>query len=210
MTFPNVPNLPGVPNLLRAAGSAENKAIAAIAPLLLTADAILNLGFKASPIWGVYFNGTKVFFTDNCVSVEYKNDWNIAAYPIEGGLFASYDKVQTPFTTKVRISAGGSLRRRTDLLSQVAYYAGGTYLLQVITPEETYNNVSISHYDYRRSAKEGAGLIEIDLWLVQVRVAPSPALSNTVSPNSAPQNNGGVVAPAAAPNPPHVEVSELK
>lgn len=242
-TYPNVPNVPGVPAVLRAVGGAENNLITAATPLLLTADAVLNLGFYQPPVWGIYqsgsgasaqassqsvaafavkavsnfFNGTTsasgatpVVTADNVISFEYKQDWTVADFPIENGGFQSYNKVQNPFIARVRFSTGGSLTQRQALLNSIAAIAGTTQLFDVVTPEQIYTNVNVTHYDYKRTASEGAGLIQVDIWLAQVRINTMTTFSQTAAPSGANQINNGVVSPITpAPNPPAVTVESI-
>lgn len=185
MTFPNVPIAPGVPPLSR------DPLIVIGTVQLLTQDAagILS-GF---PQWGIFLNGFPVVLADNVVSVDYKQDWTISDYPLEQGAFESYDKVAHPFECKVRFSAGGSVGNRQSFLNSIAAIAGNLTLYDIVTPEETYTSVNITHYDYRRTSINGVGLITVDVWAVQVRVTATASFQNVTSPTSASPQNGGIV-----------------
>jgi hypothetical protein len=47
------------------------------------------------------------------VGFEFRNDWTISDYPVEGGIFESYDKVFLPYLAKVRFASGSSVNRLT-------------------------------------------------------------------------------------------------
>lgn len=183
----SVPNLPGVPPLSSYAPPVGLDAI------LLTGDTAQLPGASPSQ-WGIFLNGAAVVVADNVVSMSFKSEWAIADYPVEQGAFASYDKVTVPFESRVRFSAGGSAANRQALLDSVAAIAGDkTTLYTVVTPEETYPSVSISHYDYARTAVNGVGLIQVDVWCLNVIVAGGVNFQSTAAPSGASPINDGTV-----------------
>lgn len=190
-SFPTVPIAPGVPPVPRLIGS-----FAASAPILLTSDAVSLFTGSAGPQWGLYQGGSPVVTAESVVGIEYRQDWRVADYPIEQGAFQSYDKVQTPFGVRLRFAAGGSSESRQALLDSIAAIAGTTDLYDAVTPDATYQNVNINHYDYRRQDGR-AGLIIIDVWAVQIMQAAARSFQNTAQPSGASPVNGGTVQPAA-------------
>ena len=180
MPFPSVPDVPGVPALPRPPG------FAAEALVLLTTDAVPVVGgSQLTPQWGVYLGGQQVLLPDTIVSFDYKQEWHVSDYPLEKGAFENYDKVATPFEVRVRMSRGGAVADRQAFLSAVASIAGTLDLYDVLTPEQTYKSVNVTHYDYRRTAAAGAGLLVVDLWLVEVRVTVQADFSSTQQPSGA-------------------------
>lgn len=159
-----VPNVPGVPPLLNA--------VFAQLPILLTADSVDQGQFSRR--WGVFKGGQPVVTFDSFLSIDYRQGWTIADFPLEQGAFQSYDKVSLPFDVRVKFSAGGSIDNREALLHSVAAIAGTLDLYDVVTPEITYTSVNVQHYDYRRTATNGNGLITIELWLLEVRTVGQP------------------------------------
>lgn len=196
MAFPNVPNVPGVPSLPRSPGAT----FAALE--LLARDALSAALSFGVPRWGIFRNGVPVVIADTVASVDFKRDWVVADYPVEGGKFESYDKVETPFATRVRYAAGGSEQFRRAFLASVAAIAGTLDAYDVVTPEETFQNVNVNHYDYRRTSTNGAGMVTVDVWLVQMRLDAVAEFTSTKTPSGASSLNGGVVQ--ATPAPPSV------
>lgn len=185
--FPNVPDVPGVPPVPRdPLGGLSGVA-------LLVADAVAFLSGLLGPQWGIYRNGFPVVIAKNVVEVSIKQDYTIADYPVEGGKFESYDKVTIPFDAHVRFSAGGTILDRQALLGSVRAIAGTLDLFDVVTPEVTYTNVNVTHFDYRRQAQSGVGLISIDVWCRQVRTSAASVFSSTQSPSGSSEANGGTV-----------------
>lgn len=189
----NVPDVAGIPPVAFASPGGNSL------PTLLTGDLVSQFSAVFSPQWGIFQGGSLVITAESVVGFEFRNDWTVSDYPIEGGVFESYDKVLTPYLAKVRFASGSTSQARADLLSQVAAAAqvtgGQNPVYDVVTPEFTYLSASISHYDYRREAQKGVGLLVIDVWLSQVIQQNTGSLlaSAVTSPSSADFVSGGVV-----------------
>lgn len=141
------------------------------------------------PQWGIFDSrGNAVVVADNVMSLEFRQDWQVSDYPQERGAFQSYDKVGSPFEARVVFASGGSLANRRRLLSSIKAIAGDLRLYDVVTPEETFVSCNIVHYDYRR-ADGRAGVIEVTVHLLEVRVTGQGSLSST------PQANAGSTTP---------------
>lgn len=160
---------------------------------LLTADALSFLSSLFGPPWGIFLGGFPIIEADSVVTLDYKQDWTVSDYPVEQGAFETYDKVEMPFDVRIRFSAGGSETNRFALLQSIADIADGVTLLDVVTPEQVYPDVTIYHYDYRRTSTNGVGLLQVDVWCREIRVTTTTAFSNTQNPqSSSPQGNGNV------------------
>ena len=185
--FPNVPNVPGVPPLFRQPGLSFNN----VQPL--SADTIGTFGQPGIPQWGIFRNGNPVVIADSVQSIEYRQDWQISDYPLEQGAFESYNKVSTPFDAKIRFATGASEQDRQDLLKSIEAIANTLDLYDVVTPERTYQSTNILHYDYHRTSYNGVGLLQVDIWLNEIRVNAVATFSNTQAPASADPVNDGTV-----------------
>lgn len=150
-------------------------------------SALASLGNSVSNLFGGGL-GTNFGLTTNTFSVvdfAYKQDWAIADYQVEGGGFQSYDKVQLPFDVRMRVAAGGTSSNRQSLLDEIDAIANTLFLFDVYTPEKIYQSCSIAHYDYKRSANSGVGIIVADMWLQQIRVSSTAQYQNTQQPTVA-------------------------
>lgn len=134
--------------------------------------------------WGVFSGGGAVITADTVTSLDYKQEWAISDFPVEEGAFESYDKVALPYDARVRFAAGGSDANRAALLGSIAAVAGTTQVFDVVTPEAVYVSATISHYSYTRTANRGLGLIQVDVWLLQI-VESIGAGQNTAQPDGA-------------------------
>lgn len=178
------PGLPDLPALLQGQFSPTALLVGDIAQAVL--------GFALQE-WGIYLGVIPIVIADNVVSVEFKKTWRISDYPIENGAFSSYNKVEIPYDAKVTLSKGGSLAERALFLENIQLVAESMALYNVVTPEHTYFNANITHYDYKRTASKGLGLITVDVWLEEIRNVPTASFTKTAQPSGAAQQDGGNV-----------------
>lgn len=188
--MPNVPKVPGVPSLASYSASAV---------VLMVQDLIRRTFGLGETEWGIFLDGEPAIEFRSFVSVDYRQDWSIADYPMEGGAFQSYDKVQLPFDVRVRVASGGKLFEREQLLAEIDEMANSLDLFDVVTPEKVYVAVNCSHYDMRRNANNGVGMITLDVWFTQIRETATQQFSNTQQPSDAGRQNGGNVQPRSVP-----------
>ena len=182
----DVPNLPGVPAL---------PSFSAIDVVLLVEDLVSFLfGITTAPQWGIFLDGVPVIVADNTISFEYRQDFPVSDYPVEGGGFQSYDKVQLPGDIRMQFSAGGSIANRQAFLESIENEINTTDLYDVLTPEQVYLSYNFTHRDIRkRTAQDGAGLIVVDLWLTEIRESTTATFTNTQQPGDAGKQNTGNV-----------------
>jgi hypothetical protein len=200
--YPDVPKASGVPPVLRQAASIQNSIVNAVVPL--ASDAILILRYLKGPVWGIFTNDTNqpVIVGDSVLAVEFRAEARISDYPVEQGSFASYNKVWTPYAIKLTFTQGGSNDDRQSFLNAVDLACKSTDLYRVATPELSYRDANVTHYDYRRSARDGATLLTVDVWLEEVRQTATSTLSNTKDPSGAGRVNDGTIqaTPLAPPS----------
>lgn len=191
-------NPPGVPTLQNA-GVTFNQVSTVVSDIAIIA------GLFSGPQWGIFDqNNNPVIVGDSVVSAEFTRDFNISKYPVEQGDFASYNKVKTPYGLKFTFTKGGSISDRANFLKTVQAAQASLTLYKGSIPELFYPNITIDHYDWRRTAKNGVTLLTVDVWCEEVRVAPPASFSSTptttVPPITAPADpqagqavNGGTV-----------------
>ena len=119
------------------------------------------------------------------IDFEFAQDWPLSNYPQEQGGFQTYNKVTLPFDVKVKLASGGSQSDRQAFLQTVLAIANSFGLFDIMTPELTYASVNCTHVEWRRTAKHGFQLIQVDLWFEQVNEASSTTYQNTATPNIA-------------------------
>lgn len=195
--FPDVPALPGVPALAR---SLTASVAAGINGLLINAGLSSVSIALALPTWGVFdVNGLPVAVADSVRELAYHSESDVSDYPQEQGAFESYNKVQRPYIAGVSLTCGGDAARRAAFLSSCQAAKDSTDLFSIVTPEMVYLNANITELNYRRTTRDGAGLLTVDLHIEQIRVSASAAFDNVLNPASAETASQGQVQ-ALAPS----------
>src|SRR5579862_728108 len=191
--YPDVPRAPGVPPVLRSIGVAQANMI------MLAADAYSIVRLFRGPQWGIFSaSGAPILIGDSVLAFDYRREWRVSDYPVEEGGFASYVKVSTPFDVRITFAVSGSPdflsslipaaaawmapANRTAALTRLKTASESLDLVTAVTPEAQYKSCNIVHYDYRREARSGTTLIRVDVWLVEIRVAPAPQFTQTATP----------------------------
>lgn len=215
--FPNVPKLPGVPQLARSLQFPP-----APAPVLGLALALGKLwqSIFAQPQWAIYKantprgggvvvtvggvsvrseapvetnNRTPVVVPDSFGEFSNRNEWSVADFPVQDGGFGSYDKVASPFEVVIRMYKGGSKAARKRFLDSIDAIAGTLDLYDIVTPEKTFLNVNVVRYEVSRRGPGGAYFLsEVDLFFREIKVVTA-TYSNTAVVTQNAQN------PSAAP-----------
>lgn len=191
MGFPNYPGIPPLRN------SGEVAAAAALVAAPLLGD-LLN---AKAPTWGIYEPDSEnlVIEPDSFISMEFSNQQNISNFPVEKGSFASYNKVQNPFSAIITVAKGGSDATRYEFLTKLDAMIQSLTLFRLRTPDKEYQNVSLERYDFARRQSNGVTLLTIDLHLVEIRQAdvtttPGSASSTSVPASAAPTVSNGQVS----------------
>jgi len=184
INFPDVPNLPGVPAIPR------SPSFPTLAPTQTTS--VTNPLPPLLTQWGFVLDSGEVpIVPDSFVDFEYREERKIPNYPVEGGSFASYNKVALPFDVKVTVSCNGKGQMtKEDFLNAIENLISSLTLVNVITPNATYNNCNLIHYDYRRESKQGVSLLIVALSFQEVKIAQSSIPTTTEPSGAYVQNNG--------------------
>jgi hypothetical protein len=199
--FPNVPMLPGVPQLLR---SPLAPTFTAPTPGAAQRGA-LSSGAKQKSAWGIFDSSLNpVLSPDSVVDFGFSNEWKLPNFPVQRGAFSSYDKVPLPFEVSVRMSKGGSVGDRTQFLSDLDTIARSLDLYFIGTPERIYQNCNIFRYEVTRRGAEGACfLTEVDVFFAQINQVAAQytntakATQNAQQAVSKPPISQGLVQPKA-------------
>lgn len=186
----NIPDVPGVPVNL------DFSAESLIGIILAQADSAF-LPASLGPTWGIFSGGGLIVSADTVTDFTFKKESVLSDYPVEGGAFESYDKVQVPYNPRIRFAAGGTESARAALLASIDAISGDLNLYDVITPEVVYTSVNVIHYDYHRTATSGYGLLQVDVWLEQVIVSNTAGLQSSTNPTSNDPISNGALQPIA-------------
>lgn len=210
VTFPNVPNAPGVPQVARAFLPTPSSVTVALEGGVLSS--LFGL-ISTQSQWGVFdSSGNLVFEPDSFLDFECHPKSDIADFPVQGSngtptSFASYNKVVLPWDSRIRMSKGSTLTDRQQFLKSIKTAFSSVGLYTIITPEETYQYCDILNYDIVRSSEGDRAtgayfLAEIDVYFKQILSVQAQysttALQNAQSPSALPQSKTGAVLPGFA------------
>lgn len=200
VTFPNVPQLPGVPQLARAA-----LFVAIALPVLGRSAATPPLwrSSQTGPTWGILDQkGNVVLVPDSFLAFARRKESRIPDFPLQKGSFAAYNKVQLPFEIPLRLSKGGSLVEREQFIDTLERIEGDTNLYNILTPEKTYLNVNITRTEVTRRGPNGAYYLgEVDIFFREIRQvqaqysSTSADTSNAADPDAIPSTSLGQQQP---------------
>ncbi len=192
--FPEVANLPGVPQLAR------SLLIEALAPPTLGFAAnpsVLWQATQAAPVWGVFDDSNNlVVNADSVHDFDWRKENRIANFPIQQGQFATYNRVGLPSETSVILTKGGTLAERTAFLQEIdAIVAQQNINLYTIrTPEKSYVNVSVTRAELSRRGAGNAYYFDVEVYFVEI---VSIAAQYSSTNNATPTNNA--ITPSALP-----------
>lgn len=158
-----------------------------------------------------------VIVPDNVPRFEYRGEARISDYPVEEGAFASYNKVKMPYDIRMVLTCSGlnfaqsaikaaknalglnigqDPMQKPDFLDTLDYMRETTDLFVIVSPDKTYPNVSLEHYDYRRETTNGATMLKVEAWFREVRVSGSATYTqSSASPSAASPVGLGTVHP---------------
>jgi len=93
--------------------------------------------------------------------------------PIEKGSFATYNRIIEPRTITCQLGVAGTAQQLQSEIDRLTTLAENDEKINLITPEQSYKNMMLESFDYRRDAQNGRGVLYVDLRFKEVReVAP--------------------------------------
>jgi hypothetical protein len=207
--YPDVPPSPGVPPVKRDPLVTINKIG------LLAADVLTVIRMFQPPEWGIFtIQGQPLVVPDTVTAVDFRREARISDYPVEDGGFQSYDKVLIPYDARVSMTCDGTGMDKSLFLANIDAASQSLDLFTVVTPEVTFTNMNVIHYDLRRERTRGATILHVDVWLQQIvqtattqftdtskptpPTQPAPT-TNATEPTGVPDVSKGTVQPAAPP-----------
>lgn len=196
--YPDVPSVAGVPLLpVPPIGFQFPAAPANVSFLETDSTAAVDV----VPQWQITdSDGAELLTPDSVIDFEYRNENKISHYPVEEGSFASYNKVATPFDARMTLACNGNGSMTRDaFLGTLKALLDALTLITIVTPDATYQNCNLVHFDYRRESKQGISLIVAQLWFQEVRTV-SAGTTTTAQPDGADAKANGQVS-AVDPTP---------
>lgn len=201
-TYPDVPQMAGVPPVLVNPAVSDAEAVASVA---LVNAAELYLQQSIASQWGVFdANGNQLFPNAHPMELSPVRDVSIVTAPQENGAFTSYNRVYAPKQAKYQLVCDGSLQSytpqfgipqdatsvRAQFVSQVDALIESDEIYSLSSPELTFTNMNATHYDFVR---KNATIIYVDIWFQEVRLQASEQFTQTATPAGQPTTHVGKV-----------------
>lgn len=184
--MPSIPDLPFDPAGVVSSG----------VDALISFGGAFAIGLIFGDRWGIFNEyGIPILLADNVTSVEYNNSSDVVNAPLEKGTFATYNKVQNPYTATVQMTkGGGNATMRGLFIGQLEALAKSTLLFNVLTPEYVHRSASIVGFGYKRLPNEGNRIIVATIELKEAReVVVKYDREEVANPEDSATVNGGEV-----------------
>lgn len=173
-------------------------------PTLMTADDPSVSKSASTGVYGLYFGagsdneGDLVLSPDSFIGYSYSNESRLSQYPQEAGGFQQYNKVDTPFDVRIRMTKGGKVADVAAFIEVAESLVKATdlTLYDMVTPERTYHSCNITKINHDHQPGHGANMVTMDIHLLEIRVTASAQYSNTNSPTTT-GNLSNAKSPAA-------------
>lgn len=183
-----------VPSFLNGVTTPLPQVLSAFTPTGLASVDTPNQTGQSGVLWGIFdATGGEVIAPDSVVSFDFKGAYRVISYPIEGGNFESYNKVQEPFEIRMVMRKGGSVADRQDFIDVLDEIRASLDLYTATSPEQSYPSMTITDVGYDRQSDKGATVIEAVITLKQINVTASTSFTNTTNPVSQDPTDGGTV-----------------
>ena len=122
--------------------------------------------------------------------IEYRNEGKALTYPVEKGAFANYNKVQNPGSIKVTLGVQGNESDFDSVLQTLDTFQQEAEVLSISTPATYYLNYTLESYSYRRTLEAGAGMLVVELTLVEVREVETQTTTTVITEPKNPTSSG--------------------
>ena len=100
--------------------------------------------------------------------------------PIEKGSFATYNRVIEPRTITCQLSVEGGKSDLQNAIDRLTTLCENDEKITLVTPEQSYQNMMLESFDYRRDVTKGRGVLYVDLRFVEIREVASQQTTTSV------------------------------
>ena len=100
--------------------------------------------------------------------------------PIEKGSFATYNRVIEPRSISCRLFVEGYPSKLQSAIDRLTTLCENDEKITLTTPEQSYPNMMLESFDYRRDAQNGRGVLYVDLRFKEIREVASQQTTTSV------------------------------
>ena len=93
--------------------------------------------------------------------------------PIEKGSFSTYNRIIEPRSITCQLSVEGSASKLQSAIDRLTDLCENDEKITLTTPEQSYPNMMLESFDYRRDAMNGRGVLYVDLRFKEIREVKS-------------------------------------
>lgn len=123
-----------------------------------------------APTWTIQAEGGSAAVDfDVFLSVDFSGANTVAHEPVEQGSFADYNKQESPKELTVALACTKMYMSQQPVLETLDKLASGIQKVSLVTPSYEYKNLNLESYSYRRTEDAGAGMLAVELKLVEIR-----------------------------------------
>ena len=100
--------------------------------------------------------------------------------PIEKGSFATYNRIIEPRSITCQLSVEGGKADLQNAIDCLTTLCENDEKISLVTPEQSYPNMMLESFDYRREAANGRGVLYVDLRFKEIREVASQQTTTSV------------------------------
>ena len=100
--------------------------------------------------------------------------------PIEKGSFATYNRIIEPRSITCQLSVEGSASKLQSAIDRLTDLCENDEKITLTTPEQSYPNMMLESFDYRRDAMNGRGVLYVNLRFKEIREVASQQTTTSV------------------------------
>jgi hypothetical protein len=100
--------------------------------------------------------------------------------PIEKGSFSTYNRIIEPRSITCQLSVEGSASKLQSAIDRLTDLCENDEKITLTTPEQSYPNMMLESFDYRRDAMNGRGVLYVDLRFKEIREVASQQTTTSV------------------------------
>ena len=140
---------------------------------------ILTDFFNKNKAWIVRGDTAEVDFT-SMLEFSAERSSRLPDEPIEQGSFATYNRVIDPVIINCKLAVKGSAAELQNKVDRLTALSQNDEKITLTTPEQSYPNMMLEGFEYRRDANNGRGVLYVDLRFKEIREVASQQTTTSV------------------------------
>ena len=133
-------------------------------------------------------NAAAIVEFTSLISLDVRDEGQVASEPIEEGSFTSYNKTDSPLEVYTTLGVQGEPDALQSVIDRLRELKRSTTTFSLVTPEQEYENLNLESFNYVRRREDGLNALYVELHLVEIREVQS-SYSNVALPASKCRNS---------------------